>query len=61
MPSGESVFGPYCQWNIKRTKWEAEFDFRYSNRVANGFNDKERADEILMGVIGKRLTYQQAN
>lgn len=42
-------------------RYLAEFDFRYSNRAANGFNDMERADEILMGVISKRLTYQQAN
>ncbi len=42
-------------------RYLAEFDFRYSNRVANGFSDKDRADEILMGVVGKRLTYQQAN
>lgn len=35
----------------------AEFDFRYSNRVALGVDDKERADRILEGVKGKRLTY----
>lgn len=35
-----------------------EFDFRYSNRQANGINDQERADRILQGVVGKRLTYQ---
>lgn len=39
-------------------RYLAEFDFRYSNRVANGFNDTERADSLLMGVIGKRLTYE---
>lgn len=36
----------------------AEFDFRYSNRKALGVNDKERADKLLTGVVGKRLTYQ---
>jgi transposase-like protein len=36
----------------------AEFDFRYSNRVANGFNDSDRADELLKGVVGRRLTYE---
>ena len=35
----------------------AEFDFRYSNRVAVGVDDQERADRILAGVKGKRLTY----
>jgi transposase-like protein len=36
----------------------AEFDFRYSNRSALGVSDQERADRILAGVKGKRLTYQ---
>lgn len=39
-------------------RYLSEFDFRYSNRVALGVNDKERADKLLSGVIGKRLTYQ---
>ena len=32
--------------------------FRYNNRVALEINDKQRADNILDGVTGKRLTYQ---
>jgi len=36
----------------------AEFDFRYNNRVALGVDDVERADRILAGVKGKRLTYR---
>jgi hypothetical protein len=39
-------------------RYLAEFEFRYSNREANGVNDKQRADAILAGVVGKRLTYQ---
>ena len=39
-------------------RYLAEFDFRYNNRKAQGVNDKERADNALWGVIGKRLTYQ---
>ena len=39
-------------------RYFAEFDFRYSNRVANGYSDLERADALLMGAIGKRLTYE---
>lgn len=35
----------------------AEFDFRYSHRAANGFDDKARAIEGLKGIVGKRLTY----
>ncbi len=42
-------------------RYLAEYDFRYSNRVAKGVSDIERADEMLMGVIGKRLTYQQSH
>lgn len=39
-------------------RYLAEFDFRYNNRVANGVNDAQRADILLKGVVGKRLTYQ---
>lgn len=39
-------------------RYVAEFNFRYSNRVALGYNDADRADALLKGVIGKRLTYQ---
>jgi transposase-like protein len=35
-----------------------EFDFRYNNRVALGVDDATRADNVLKGVTGKRLTYQ---
>ena len=40
-------------------RYLAEFDFRYSNRAKLGINDTERADRLLMGVVGKRLTYRQ--
>jgi hypothetical protein len=39
----------------------SEFDLRYSNRVALGVNDGERADIAINGAAGKRLTYRQAN
>jgi len=39
-------------------RYLAEFDFRYSNRVALGVSDVARADILLAGVVGKRLTYQ---
>ena len=39
-------------------RYLAEFDFRYNNRVALEINDKQRADNLLTGVVGKRLTYQ---
>jgi hypothetical protein len=38
-------------------RYVAEFDFRYSNRVALGVDDVERADRALVGAKGKRLTY----
>lgn len=39
-------------------RYLAEFDFRYSNRQALGCDDSERADTLLRGIVGKRLTYQ---
>jgi transposase-like protein len=39
-------------------RYLAEFDFRYNRRVALGVNDLARADAILGGVVGKRLTYE---
>jgi hypothetical protein len=38
----------------------AEFDFRYSHRTANGFNDTERSIAAMQGIVGKRLTYRSA-
>lgn len=35
-----------------------EFDFRYNNRTALGVSDVERANNLLDGVVGKRLTYE---
>lgn len=42
-------------------RYVAEFNFRYSNRMALGYNDADRADALLRGIVGKRLTYQTAN
>ena len=42
-------------------RYLAEFDFRYTNRVALGYNDADRADILLSGIVGKRLTYQTAS
>jgi transposase-like protein len=38
-------------------RYAAEFDFRYSNRVALGVNDADRMARALSGIVGKRLTY----
>lgn len=40
-------------------RYLAEFDFRYTNRVARGVDDGVRALLALQGVKGKRLTYRQ--
>ena len=42
-------------------RYLAEFEFRYNNRVARGCNDADRADALLSGIIGKRLTYAQSS
>ncbi len=39
-------------------RYLAEFDFRYNARQALGVNDVERAERVLKGVVGKRLTYR---
>lgn len=39
-------------------RYLSEFDFRYSNRVALGVNDGERAARAVRGAAGKRLTYR---
>lgn len=41
-------------------RYLSEFDFRYSHRIANGFNDTMRAEEALKGIYGRRLTYRRA-
>ena len=42
-------------------RYLAEFEFRYNNRIALGCNDEDRADALLSGIVGKRLTYQTAS
>lgn len=39
-------------------RYLAEFDFRYSNRIALGVDDVERTERAIRGIIGKRLTYR---
>jgi len=39
-------------------RYLAEFEFRYSHREKVGVDDTVRADRILSGIVGKRLTYQ---
>ncbi|HBR68302.1 MAG TPA: IS1595 family transposase [Rhodospirillaceae bacterium] len=39
-------------------RYLAEYDFRYNNREALGYNDEDRAAHLLKGIVGKRLTYE---
>ena len=38
-------------------RYVAEFEFRYTNREATGFNDRDRSEQAMRGIVGKRLTY----
>jgi transposase-like protein len=40
-------------------RYATEFDFRWNTRKANGFDDTQRAAELLRNVSGKRLTYRR--
>jgi hypothetical protein len=42
-------------------RYLAEFDYRYNERMALGVNDAERARKAVVGIVGKRLTYQDTN
>ena len=39
-------------------RYTNEFDFRYNNRTALGFDDVQRTRNLLAGIAGKRLTYR---
>jgi hypothetical protein len=52
--------GIYQHWGKKHLhRYLAEFDFRYTNRSAQGIDDGDRATLALQGIYGKRLTYRQ--
>lgn len=40
-------------------RYLAEFDFRYTHRIARGIDDGTRALLALKGAKGKRLTYRR--
>jgi transposase-like protein len=42
-------------------RYLAEFDFRYNNRIAVHVTDRERAEKLAEGIVGKRLTYRRPN
>jgi len=41
-------------------RYLAEFDFRYNERAALGVTDEARADKLVRGIVGKRLTYKDS-
>src|SRR5205085_3720837 len=42
-------------------RYVGEFDFRYNNRVGLGVDDLTRAQKVVIGAAGKRLTYQRTH
>ena len=42
-------------------RYLAEFDFRYTNRMALGIDDTARAAKVLSMITGKRLTYRRTD
>mgnify|MGYP001579064510 FL=1 len=42
-------------------RYTTEFDFRYNHRQKLGFDDTMRAEALLKGISGKRLTYRRTN
>lgn len=55
----KSVYQQCAEKHLHR--YLAEFDFRYNHRIALGVDDQARADQALLGVVGKRLTYRTIN
>jgi transposase-like protein len=53
------MIGTYQHCHEKHLhRYLAEFDFRYSNRIALGVDDGDRAARALKGIVGKRHTYR---
>jgi transposase-like protein len=53
------IYGCYFHVSERHLhRYLAEFDFRYSNRIALGVDDVERTERAIRGIIGKRLTYR---
>jgi len=42
-------------------RYMAEYDFRYNNRAKLGVDDEARAELLLRGIVGRRLTYRTTN
>lgn len=56
------IYGTYQHISSQHLeRYTTEFDFRYNNRTSVGVSDAERADKLLKGISGKRLTYRRIN
>jgi transposase-like protein len=56
------IVGTYHHVSPQHLKrYLAEFDFRYNERAALGVNDEARADKLVRGIVGKRLTYRDSS
>jgi hypothetical protein len=54
----QGITGTYHHVSPQHLKrYLAEFDFRHNERQALGISDEIRADKLVRGIIGKRLTY----
>src|SRR6267142_2161497 len=60
LPQGQPPRHVYQHCSEKHLhRYLSEIDFRYSNRVALGVNDGERADLAIKASASKRLAYRQ--
>lgn len=41
-------------------RYLAEYEFRYNHRAKLGVDDKDRTDNAVKGIVGKRLSYKSA-
>jgi transposase-like protein len=56
------ITGTYHHVSAKHLKrYLAEFDFRYNERSSLGVSDEARADRLVAGIVGKRLTYRDSS
>lgn len=53
------VYRHVSEQHLKR--YLAEFDFRYNFRSALGIDDDTRANQLISGIVGKRLTYRDSS
>jgi hypothetical protein len=53
------VYHHVSQKHLKR--YLCEFDFRYNERAGLNVDDNQRAEKMLQGITGKRLTYRRTS